>query len=317
MALKNSKIHVARNGAILGAYDRDKVGDLLDTGHLRPTDHYFDDASGEWIALSTLEAPSAKPPSGEFKPNDKPEEAEEAVEGAEGTPRSSSRSGRRGSSSSKSKAKAKTANLAALGGWIGCLVALGLAVCVWAYAMYLSDALNAANEKLDALNQTMENLRHENQLISEITPAGRVRAVVTYAPTPTQVAVMSGATVGLYKKKDVEDALTKIPADQITNATQFEDAVNKLKTTIPSPQQITLTDSNGRIDLPTPDQGDYVLVASAAKSTGSGTEKYLWLVGFRANDQPSSLILLNDKNAISAGKPQFKITTVNGMASGF
>jgi len=29
MALKNSKIHVARNGAILGAYDRDKIGDLL------------------------------------------------------------------------------------------------------------------------------------------------------------------------------------------------------------------------------------------------------------------------------------------------
>lgn len=314
MALKNSKTHVARNGTLLGAYDRDKIGDLLDTGHLRPTDHYFDDASGQWLELSTLEEPAARPPSAEFKPTDKPEEPGEAAESSDGTARSSSRSGRRGSS--KSKAKDKKSTLIALGGWIACLVALGIAVCVWAYAMDLSSALKLANDKVSSLEEDKKNLQHENQLISEITPAGRVRAVVTYAPTATQVAVMSGATVGLYKRQDVEAALAKVTTDQVVNDAQFDEAVNQLKTTIPSPQQITLTDSNGRIDLPTPEAGDYVLVASAAKSTGTGTEKYLWLVGFRANDQPSSLILLNDKNAISANKPQFKITTVNGMASG-
>lgn len=314
MASKNSKLHVARNGAILGAYDRDKIGDLLDTGHLRPTDHFFDDASGAWVEVGTLETPTSKPSSGEFRP-EKPEETSEASDEAEATPRSSSRSSRRGSSS-KSKAKMKTASLVTLGGWIACLIALGLAVCIWAYAMYLSDAVKAANEKLEAANQVAENLRRENQLISEITPAGRVRAVVTYSPTPTQVAVMSGATVGLYKRKEVEDALAKLSPGPITNSAQFDEVVNKLKTAIPSPAQITLTDSNGRIDLPTPDQDDYVIVASAAKSTGTSMEKYLWLMGFRANDQPSSLILLNDKNAISANKPELKITTVNGMASG-
>ncbi|CAN5827323.1 hypothetical protein BH09VER1_BH09VER1_42050 [soil metagenome] len=314
MALKNSKIHVARSGAILGAYDRDKIGDLLDTGHLRPTDHYFDDATGEWVALATLEEPAARPPSGEFKPTDKSEDPSETAEGSEGTSRSPSRSGRR--SSSKSKAKDKKGATMALAGWIACLAALIIAMCILAYAMNLSDTLKTANDRISSLEEDKKALQRENQLISEITPAGRVRAVVTYAPTASQVAVMSGATVGLYKRQDVEGALSKLEVDQVANDEQFDQAVTRLKTIIPSPQQITLTDSNGRIDLVTPEAGEYVLVASAAKSTGNGTEKYLWIIGFRANDQPSSLILLNDKNAISANKPDFKITTVNGMASG-
>ncbi len=43
-----NKVHVARNGAVLGAYELNKIGDLLDSGQLLPTDHYFDNARRKW-----------------------------------------------------------------------------------------------------------------------------------------------------------------------------------------------------------------------------------------------------------------------------
>ena len=55
-------------------------------------------------------------------------------------------------------------------------------------------------------------------------------------------------------------------------------------------------------------------MASAAKTSATGTERYFWLIGFRANAQPSGLILLNERNAISQRKPTLKITDVAGFA---
>ncbi len=308
MAAKTNKIHVARSGAILGAYDRDKIGDLLDTGHLRPTDDYFDDASGQWTRLSELEAPT-RPPSAEFKPSDLPEEAPVKSE------RSSSRSSRR-SGGGKGKGKTPKGAQAAIGGWIASLVAIAVAACIWAYAQSLSGRLDATVDHVRDLEQTIDNLRRENQLLSEITPAGKIRAVITYNPAPNQVAVMSGATVGLYKREDIEASLARTSLGSVSSSSDFEDAVNRLKSSIPSPLQVTLTDSNGRVELPVAPPGDYVLVASAAKATAGGTERYFWLAGFHSSDQPSNLLLLNDKNAISLQHPDFKITTINTMASG-
>jgi len=155
--------------------------------------------------------------------------------------------------------------------------------------------------------------------VTEIAPGNRVRAIITYEPSANQVAIMSGATVGLYKRQDVEGALSKLTSktnDLTASSEAFDRGVEELKTGIPSPIQVTLTDSNGRVDLPVPEPGDYVLVASAGKSTPSGLERYLWMIGFKSDSQPSSLILLNEKNATSLRRPSFSIVDVPGMVSG-
>ncbi len=291
---KNTKVHVARNGAVLGAYEFDKIGDLLDSGQLLPSDHYLDNERSEWIPLTELVIPA---PEVEFK---KPEPRRER----EG-------SSRRGRGGKPPRSKSRSSGNSGLGGWIACLFALGAAAGIWAYAANLGDQLKSTEEKVDQLNQRVEFLKKENQMLNEITPPGRVRGVITYEPTSNQVAIMSGATVGLYRRDDVEAALKKVLAqtgETVATAEDFDNAINLLKSSIASPIEITLTDSNGRLDIGVPNPGDYVLVASAAKATGSGADRYFWLLGFRSTENPSGLILMNEKNAISIKRPQLEIT---------
>ncbi len=296
-----NKVHVARNGAVLGAYELNKIGDLLDSGQLLPTDHYFDNARQEWVPLSEVIA--AEAPATEFK------QAEPRPE-REG-------SSRRGRGGPKSRPKVKGAG--ALAGWVACLFALGIAAGIWAWATSLGDQLTAADEKVVTLTEQVEGLKKENQLLNEVTPPGRVRGIITYEPAANQVAIMSGATVGLYKRADVEAALTKVRAqtgEAISNPETFDSAINLLKSSISTPIEITLTDSNGRLDMVVPSPGDYVLVASAAKTSGNTTERYFWLMGFQSKDEPSGLVLMNEKNAISLQKNQLEITDLAGFRSG-
>lgn len=297
---KNTKVHVARNGAVLGAYEFDKIGDLLDVGQLLPTDHYLDNDRSEWIPLSELVTPV---PDVEFK---KPEPRQER----EGSSRRS-----RGSSKPP-RSKGRGNGNSALGGWIACLFALGAAAGIWAYAANLGDQLKSADEKIEELNNRVEFLKKENQMLNEITPPGRVRGVITYEPSANQVAIMSGATVGLYRRADVEAALKKVLAqtgETVASAEDFDNAITLLKSSIASPIEITLTDSNGRLDIGVPNPGDYVLVASAAKATGSGADRYFWLLGFHSSENPSGLVLMNEKNAISVKRPQLEITDLTNF----
>lgn len=304
-----NKVHVARNGAVLGSYDIGKIGDLLDNGQLQPSDHYFDTTRQEWVGLSELA--EEEEPAQEFK------QAEPRVE-REG----SSRRGGKGNGSrsrGKSKGGGKGAEGGGLVGWIACLFALGVAAGIWAWAANLNDQVKASDEKITSLNQQIETLKKENQMLNEITPPGRVRGVITYQPAPNQVAIMSGATVGLYKREDVEAALQAVSnqtGDAAIGDEAFNTAIDLLKSKISSPLEITLTDSNGRLDLQTPGPGEYVLVASAAKTSGSNTEKYFWLMGFRTGEQPSGLILMNEKNSISSSKGQLRITELPGFQTG-
>lgn len=302
MSSGENTVQVARNGSPLGIYDFDKLGDLLERGQLLKSDQYFDEATGEWVALGSWEAPDTL---SHFRP------AEEKTPGEE--PGSSRR---RGGRSSRSK---KKGSQAAIFGWIACLFALVVAAGIYAYSATLQERLADSEKEIKSLNARIEILRRENQLMTEVTPANRVRAIITYEPTPNQVAIMSGATVGLYRRSDVEAALQTIAAEvgPITASTEsFEKGVEALKGSISSPIEISLTDSNGRVDIPVPEAGDYVLVASAGKSVQGGVERYLWLMGFRASQQPSALILLNEKNATSLRKPAFSIVDVPSMASG-
>ena len=305
--MKNDSVHVARNGTILGSFDREKLADLLDTGRFLPTDHFYDTEKDAWFPLSALSqsdvppvpAPAAPPP-----PTDTAQ------------PRSSSRSGSRGSSKrARSKAKKKTEST--LAGWIACLFAFGVAAGLWAYAQSLDERRQAAEDKLVELNQTVTNLRRENQLLTEVTPPGRIRGIITYEPSANQVAIMSGATVGLYRRDDVERALAKaVEPGDLSSGEGFDRAVERLKSAISSPLEISLTDSNGRLDLTVPQPGRYVLVASAAKSGPGGPERYFWLIGFQAGTQPSGLVLMNENNAISVRKPEFRISDVRPLTTG-
>lgn len=297
-----NKVHVARNGAVIGAYELNKIGDLLDNGQLLPTDHYFDATRQEWVGLAEIAAPEA--PVTDFKQ-------------AEVRPERES-SSRRGRSAGKSRSKSK-GGASGMAGWIACLFALGVAAGIWAWATSISDQLQSADEKIVVLTDQVEGLKKENQMLNEITPPGRVRGIITYEPSPNQVAIMSGATVGLYKRTDVEAALAKVrnqTGENIADPETFEAAINLLKSNIATPIEITLTDSNGRLDMVVPSEGDYVLVASAAKTSGSGTERYFWLMGFHAQDQPSGLVLMNEKNAISPKKSLLEITDLTGFRTG-
>ncbi|HRJ72091.1 MAG TPA: hypothetical protein PLS03_07685 [Terrimicrobiaceae bacterium] len=292
----SEKIHVARNGAILGAYDSDKIADLLENGQLLRTDHFFRPATSEWILLAEFEAPT---PNLVFRPAE-PENPD-----------------RPGKSRRGGKGRSKKSAESSLFGWVACLFALGAAAGIWAWAEYLNEQLKSSDEKVKSLTVQLENLRKEVQMMNEITPPGRVRGIITYEPSANQVAIMSGATVGLYHRGDVEAAIAKTQTEgggTIISTEDFDQAIGRLKASIASPIEITLTDSNGRIDLAVPQPGEYVLVASAAKTSSVGTERYFWLVGFQANGQPSGLILLNERNAISQRKPSLKITDVAGFA---
>ena len=317
--MKDGKVHLARNGAILGVFDQDKIEDMLDTGHLLPTDHFYDEEKTAWVLLSARIPGGVHPPAGTSAPaqlppqSSPPREFRAGTERPEADPEKKSSQPGRGGSKSRHKNKAESALL----GWIACLFALGAAAGLWAWAEYLNDQLKTSEEKVKTLRQTVEGLNRERQLLTEITPSGRIRGIITYEPVAKQVAIMSGATVGLYRRGDVEKALEKItPEGGITSNETFSDAAERLKNAISSPLEISLTDSNGRVDLPVPEPGDYVLVASAAKSGSAGMERYFWLIGFAATDQPSSLILLNESNGISSRKPRFAITDVQGMSTG-
>jgi hypothetical protein len=304
MPTGDNKVHVSRNGSLLGVYDLDQLGDMLERGQLNASDQFYDEASETWVPLS------------EWKPKQPLTKFRQASE--QFSPEETGKSGqrRRGGKSSRSK---KRESQGAIFGWIACLFALVVAAGIFGYAATLQGRVKDAEKEILDLNALVDKLKREHQTLTEITPAGRVRAIITYEPSPNQVAIMSGATVGLYRRQDVESALVALSGQTkefTSNAEAFEKGVEALKTSIPSPIEVTLTDSNGRVDLPVKEPGDYVLVASAGKSTPVGLERYLWLVGFRANALPSGLILMNEKNATSLRTPAFSIVEMPSMVSG-
>jgi len=290
-------VHLARNGQILGDYEAEKIGDLLEMGRLMPTDHFYDAKARVWRLVSEWKIEDFR----SVEEEDIPETTADSPERPHG--------GRRKKGRSKSKKGDKTAIFAL----ITCLLAFGVAAGIWAWALGLQQKLAAATDQIRFLNEKLDSINKEKQLLSEIAPSGQVRGIFTYEPSYNQAAIISGATVGLYRRADVEAAIAKIASEQPLNAGNFDDAIEKLKTAISAPLKISLSDSNGRFNLDVPEPGDYVLVASAGKKVGDVVQRYVWLQGFRSENQPSSLILLNDKNALSSSRPRLAISTMPSL----
>ncbi|MBN8709133.1 MAG: hypothetical protein BGO12_01835 [Verrucomicrobia bacterium 61-8] len=289
--MKKTQIHIARNGQILGVYDSDKIADYLDMGTLKATDHFFEEKTGAWKTLDGWHDDT--PPRSTKKPVSTASE-----EGGESKSESSHGHSRRSSRSHRSK---KT-NVAP---WLVALLFLCVGVGLLTWAFSLGDEIRGIREDLRLEKETTRTLKLENQVLNEVTPPGKIRGIITYSPAAGQIAVMSGSTVGLYPREAVEQAITTVKGDKSMG---FSEASEKLKAILSSPITVTITDSNGRVDLAAPAHGDYVLVASAAKKTDVGYEKYLWLIGLTTSDNPSRVVLLNENNAVSEAKPELTLT---------
>ncbi len=271
---------------------------MLENGRLLPTDHYYDARTSQWILLSSLIAEESTP---SRKPTPPPEESPSS----DGTGKSASSGSRR---SGRGKSRKQTAP--ALGGWITCLFAIGAAAGLWAWSQSLSNGLESANEKLREQTLVIDHLQGQIDQLTELTPPGRVRAIITYEPAPEKTAVVSGATVELHHRSTVEKAMAAANIDNSSSATELNASMKRVQEALTSPLEITVTKSNGRIDMAVPEPGAYVLLASAAKSSPTGQIQLIWLIGFEATNQPSSLILMNESNAISRKNPDLVVTEI-------
>jgi hypothetical protein len=299
---RDSKVHIARNGSLLGAYELEHLSDMIERGQLLQSDQYFDEERGDWLTLADRPGQRANKEFKEFRAARERPATEESKGGS-----------RRGGGRF---ARSKKNNPTMVFGWVASLFALCIAAGVWAYASVLQDRIKILEGRVADSEKLEVSLRRELQMLGELTPAGRVRAVITYEPSPNQVAIMSGATVGLYRRADVEEALrTVAKLGPASSPEEFELGAAALRDAIPSPVAVTLTDSNGRVDLTVPEDGEYVLVASAGKTVSGGTERMLWMVGFHAASEPGSLIVLGEKNAITMGRPNLRILDRTSPAS--
>jgi len=287
-----AKSQVARAGSLLGIYDGDQILDLLETGQLLPTDHYYKEKSATWIPLAELDSEPEPPP--------KPEPFDEA-------PAPSSSSSSPGSRRSKSRKK----DGPALGGWIACLFALGAAAGLWAWNQNLNSSLTSAEGKVREQTALVDHLKNQIELLSELTPPGRVRAIITYEPSPETTAIVSGATIELYRRTAVDAAMKNAYLGIVSSENELFAAINRIQAELPPPLEVALTKSNGRVDIPLPEPGPYVLLTTTAKATSTGMVRFFWLIGFQSTDQPSKIILMNESNAISRSNPTIAVTEVH------
>lgn len=294
------KSHVARGSSNLGIYDGDQILDMLDTGQLLPTDQYYDEKSASWIPLAKLNTEPETPTV--------PALPEEASAPAASKSSSGSRRGSRGSKSRKKEGPA-------LGGWIACLFALGAAAGLWAWNQNLNTSLTSTEGKLREQMAIVDQLKSQIELLSELTPPGRVRAIITYEPSPETTAIVSGATVELYRRDAVDAAMQKANLGIFKSEEELFAAIKRIQAALPPPLEVAVTKSNGRVDISLPDPGSYVLLTTTAKATASEVVRFFWLIGFQNTDQPSKIIIMNESNAISRFNTNIAVTEIqSGMA---
>lgn len=296
------KCQVARKGKALGNYDAEQIRDLLAARELQLNDHYYEEDSGTWHPLSEWKESqsSAPPPEAKAIPNQNKKFSAKKNESS--TPPGEHRSGR-------GKGESRGAQGPALGGWIACLFALGAAAGLWTWSQSLNDTVRLSSEKIREQAAQIDHLNNQISLLSELTPPGRVRAIITYEPDSQNVAVVSGVRVELFRRADVAAALASM-GDAIANSPQeLHNDFTEFKKKMPSAMEIGITQSNGRIDMAVPDPGEYVLLASAAKAGPAGQVNMLyWILGFQSNNQASELILMSEKIAITMNDPDLRIS---------
>jgi hypothetical protein len=75
---------------------------------------------------------------------------------------------------------------------------------------------------------------------------------------------------------------------------------------LPPAVETAKTDADGRFQLSVPDEGDYVLVASASRLVLNVTEKYCWMVKL---DSRASKVTLSNDNLTTSGSSDSIVTT--------
>jgi len=278
-------------------------------------DHVYDTVKGAWVLLSEWLKEQASAAKKADEKKDREEAAkqveEEVAEKAESTSSRRSRGSR-----SHSRPRKRNPAESALPGWIACLFALGLAVGIWAWAQSLLEEVRVAEERAQSLSETVATLQRQNELLLEMAPPGHVRGILTQEPMPGKIAIISGATIGLIKRSDVEAALEKVQnTPSPVSDEEFSGLINAVQGALPAPLEIALTDSSGRFDMKVPENGDYVIVSNAIKQSSSGPERLFWLVSFQSNEDPSPVMLLNERNAISLRKPDLGIAQPRALAN--
>lgn len=323
-------MHVTRNGAPLGQFRRDLIPELLKNGTLQPTDLYYNEAHREWIALSQFRAEqkfapaaAATAPPSELLASPSSESREQAQEedsgseeqaeaedgaGEEVVVRRRRRRRHRDESQPRKPRKKRHPAEYSLPGWIAALVAVGVAVAMYAWAIGLKAQLDASLNKLRELEQNVASLQRHNQILLEMAPPGFVRGVLTAEIVPGRLSVLSGASVAAYKLDDLRTAVLRaanLPTP--VNEEEFAQLVTIIQSSLPPPLAVTLTDSSGRFELALPEPGKYGIVATALKQLGGTTERLFWTLEFQSGDSPTPILSLSEQNAASVRQPQIKI----------
>ncbi|GAB4182111.1 MAG: hypothetical protein Fur0032_23230 [Terrimicrobiaceae bacterium] len=293
---------------------------MLDTGRLRPDDEVFLAAERKWVPLEDFlsltspipgtpsEAPQVDP--GEDPQEDKPNDEEPATEGTRGESSRRRRSSSRKSSHKNSCERRKRNALEiALPGWIAALFALVIATALGFWGNSLSQQLDAARERERGLMENAANYQSQINALMESVPPGRVRGIVSMEPAPGRLAVVSGASVALFPRAEIEKfvevkSASPLPATNV----EFNATLNRIKRDLPPPLDLTLTDSNGRFEIKAPGPGDYVIFTSATKRAEGRTTHMFWLQSVRIDDLPSQLVPLSEANSIQLQAPALRIT---------
>jgi hypothetical protein len=300
----SSLLHVARNGTPLGQFRKDQVPELLEAGTLQHEDLYYDEGRREWVPLSRFQttAPLSAKPGADNGGEDEPGEADEASSRR-------SRGRRRRSGHVPKKPRKRSAAESALPGWIACLFAIAAAAGLWAWAQSLRDQLQVNERKVQELNEDLASFSRQNAILLEMSPPGTMRGVITSEPQPGRLSMLSGVNVGLFRIDDAREAMlaaANLPTP--VSEEEFSNIVTEVQRRLPPPIAMTLSDSSGRFDLQVPEDGHYAVVSTAFRQGPGNPQRLFWIVGFESQGEPSPVVALSEKNAISLAEPTLKIT---------
>lgn len=312
-------IHVVRSGSPVGQFRREQIPAMLDTGRLRPDDEVFLSSERKWIPIEEFLSSGNLPPAPQTElpdPGDTGESPSHTGEDPSAEePATESQRHRRGSRRKKSQQKSsrerrkRNALEIALPGWIAALFALVIATALGFWGNNLTKQIDAAKMRERGLQENAANLQSQINALMESVPPGRVRGIVSMEPAPGRLAVVSGASVALFSKSDIENFIESESSNQLpATDVEFHAALNRIERSLPPPVELTLTDSNGRFDIRAPAPGEYVLFTSATKSAEGRMTRMFWLQSVRADDLPSQIIPLSEANSITLESPNLRIS---------
>jgi len=274
-------VTVKRNGKILGEYHPLQIGSLLETGHFQKGDLCLDRETSSWISIRAFLR--------------KTRASRRRVKDIPDSPR-----GRR-----KRRAGRRIAQKLLLG-----FFALALA----SGAIFWS---KKTGEEIDGLKVSLSGAeaasgvwkqKYENVLFAarEVASNDLVRGKVIIRDAGGKRIVLPGIKIRLYPRAEIEAFLSERYA-RIAEAGGTDPA--RLSTHflkgIPSPIEVTTTDSDGRFECKVPEPGEYV-IQTGIRSGKNGSMR-IWFVAFDSRDPLNTPVDLTESNAVQQFNPLFML----------